>query len=149
MKGKLHKARDFYAGVLFILFGSYAVLGARSYPIGTSSRMGPGYFPTFLGLLLLLFGLISLGRAVWVNRESVAAFGYRPLVLVLAAIMIFALAVNSLGLLVATLALVFISSIGGWEFRLKETAVLYIVLAALAVGVFVLGLRLPFKVWPF
>jgi hypothetical protein len=67
---------------------------------------------------------------------------------VLGSVVVFAFLIKSLGLVVATLALVFISSLGGWEFRLKEVVILYIILAALAVSVFVYGLRLPFKVWP-
>ena len=148
MDVKIHKAKDFYAGLLFIFFGAYVMVGSRGYPMGAASRMGPGYFPTVLGGILILLGLIFVGRALWLSRKAIEPWGLRPLILVLGSVVAFAFLINSCGLVVATLALVFISCLGGWEFRLREVAILYIILAALAVGVFVYGLKLPFKVWP-
>lgn len=95
-----------------------------------------------------MFGLISVARAIWLTRSALEPWGLRPLILVLGSVVTFASLINSLGLVVATLTLVVIGSLGGREFRLKEVAILYLLLAALAVGVFVYGLRLPFKVWP-
>jgi hypothetical protein len=149
MKVRILKARDFYAGLLFILFGGYAVLGARAYPMGTSNRMGPGYFPALLGGILVLMGLICLGRALWFERQPVESWGLRPLFLVLGSVVLFSLLINKLGLVVAAFGLVLVSSLGGWEFRLREAVILYLILAALSVGVFVYGLKLPFRVWPF
>jgi len=148
MRVKIHKTRDFYCGLLFIFFGTCAILGVRHYPMGSANRMGPGYFPTTLGGILIIFGLISVVRAIWLTRSSLEPWGLRPLILVLGSVVTFASLINSLGLVVATLTLVVIGSLGGREFRLKEVAILYLLLAALAVGVFVYGLRLPFKVWP-
>lgn len=148
MKVKIHKTKDFYAGLLFIFFGASAIVVARNYPIGTAGRMGAGYFPILLGGLLIVFGLILIASAIWINREKIQPWGLRPLILVLGSVAVFALLIESLGLVVATLALIFISSLGSWEFRLKEVFIIYIILTALAVGVFVYGLKLPFKVWP-
>jgi len=148
MKVKIHKTKDFYAGLMFIFFGSYTVLTALSYPMGTTSRMGPGYFPTVLGGGLIMLGLICVAQALWFRRERIESWSLRPLILVLSSVVLFSFLINPLGLVIATLALVFISSMGGWEFRLKEVLALYIVLGALAIGIFVYGLRLPFKVWP-
>lgn len=148
MKIKIRYRRDFYSGLIFIFFGALAVLIARYYPMGTAVRMGPGYFPTILGGALALLGLIVSARSLWLSGEAIKLLALRPLVFVLGATLAFAYLIEPLGLVLATLALVIISSLGGWGFRLREVALLSLVLAVLAVGLFVYGLGLPFNMWP-
>ena len=148
MKIKIRNSKDFYAGLIFVFFGALSLLVARSYPMGTALRMGPGYLPTVLGSLLVLLGLIVTARALWLSGEAIKPLALRPLVFVLGATLAFALLIQSFGLIFATLALVIMSSVGGWEFRLREVAVLALVVTALAVALFVYGLGLPFNVWP-
>ena len=58
---KLQNPRDFLAGLLFMSFGAAALAMSQSYAIGTAARMGPGYFPRALGILLIVLGaLLSL-----------------------------------------------------------------------------------------
>jgi hypothetical protein len=140
--------KDFFAGLLFLGFGAGALVIARGYPMGSAMRMGPGYFPTLLGAVLVLLGLVLAARAFWFRGEPVGAWAFRPLVLVHGAVVVFALTVQSLGLVVATMALVGLSRLGGWDFRLLEVVVLSLFLAALGIGLFVYGLGLPFRVWP-
>lgn len=142
-------AKDFYAGLIFILLGLLAVATARNYPLGSIARMGPGYFPTVLGGVTAALGLAILARGLFsAGREPVGGFARRPLILVLGAVVLFALGIDSLGLAVAVLALIAVCSLSGPEFRLLEVAALSLGLAAMAVGVFVYGLGLPLKVWP-
>lgn len=148
MKIKIRSSKDFYSGLFFIFFGLLAVVVARAYPVGMALRMGPGYFPTLLGGLLTLLGLIIAGRALWASGEEVRSLALRPLVFVLGATLAFALMVRSLGLVLATLALVVVSSLGGWEFRLREVTILAFVLTGVAVALFVYSLGLPLSVWP-
>lgn len=140
-------SKDFYAGLLFIAFGSLAIVVARHYPMGSSLRMGPGYFPMVLGGLLVLLGVVTGLRALWI-REAVPPVALRPLVLVLGAVLAFALVVQGLGLVLATVALVVVSCLGGSGFRTREVIAICFVLTALVVGLFVYGLGLPFRVWP-
>lgn len=148
MKIKIRSSKDFYSGLIFIFFGVLAVLVARNYPTGTALSMGPGYFPTILGGVLTLLGLIIAARALWVSGEEVKSLALRPLVFVLGANLAFAVMIRSLGLVLATLALVFVSSLGGWEFRLREVTILAFVLTGVAVALFVYSLGLPLNVWP-
>ena len=67
--------------------------------------------------------------------------------LVFAGVLAFAFLIRPAGLILALLALVFISSFRDWEFRIHEVAVLYLVLTAMALGIFVYGLGLPFKLF--
>jgi len=148
VKIAIRATKDFFSGLIFIFFGVLVVLVARNYPMGSAVSMGPGYFPTLLGGVLTLLGFIIAARALWVSGEEVKSLALRPLVFVLGANLAFAIMVRSLGLVLATLALVFVSSLGGWEFRLREVTVLALALMALSVGLFVHGLGLPFNVWP-
>ena len=50
--------KDFYAGLLFIAFGVAAIVIGSNYALGTAARMGPGYFPRILGILLVTLGAI-------------------------------------------------------------------------------------------
>lgn len=148
MKIKIRSSKDFYSGLLFIFFGLLAVVVARVYPMGSAIRMGSGYFPTLLGGLLTLLGLIIAARALWASGERVGPLALRPLVFGLGATVAFALMVRSLGLVLATFVLVVISSLGGWEFRLREVTILAFVLTGVAVALFVYSLGLPLSVWP-
>lgn len=148
MKIKIRNSQDFYSGLFFVLFGLLAVVIARAYPMGTTVRMGPGYFPTLLGGALVLLGLIVAGRALWTRGDRIGYLALRPLLFVLGANLAFALMVRSLGLVLATFALVVTSCLGGWEFRLREVIALAFVLTGVAVALFVYGLGLPFNVWP-
>jgi hypothetical protein len=145
---KSHKSTDCYAGLIFICFGVLALLLARSLPMGTAMRMGPGYFPTMLGAMLALLGLIVSARGLWLGKGAIQPWFLRPLLLVFGAVLAFAFLIDTFGLLAATLALITLSSLGGQERRLWETALLSLMLMVLAVGLFVYGLGLPFKVWP-
>ena len=145
---RITNQKDFYAGLIFVFFGALAMLMARNYPMGSAARMGPGYFPTILGGIVSVLGFILLALGLLESGEAINPLVPRPLVLVLGAVLGFALFVDLLGLVLATLVLVVVSCLGGSEFRLREVAILYLVLAALAVGLFVFSLGLPIKVLP-
>ena len=61
--------RDYYGGALMAVIGVAAIIGGRDYPIGTLSRMGPGYFPVALGVILTLVGFAIAATARFANRR--------------------------------------------------------------------------------
>jgi hypothetical protein len=141
--------KDFWAGVMFVAFGAgMAAIAVNSYQMGSAVRMGPAYFPTVLGGLLALLGLILLARSCVLKGEKVARFHFRPLTLILVAVLAFGYSLKPLGLLGAIALLVFIGAFGGHEFKWKEVAILYVVMFVFSVLVFVKGLTLPFSVCP-
>jgi hypothetical protein len=144
----IRNRRNFYAGLLFSCFGVFAFLMARDYPMGTAVRMGAGYFPSILGGLLALLGAGIAVHGVWSTSSTVKRMAFRPLLLVLGAVLAFALLLDRAGLVLATFALIFISCLGGWQFRQREALVLFFCLIALARGIFHYGLGMFFKVWP-
>ena len=145
---EIRNSKDFYSGLIFIFFGVLAIGIARDYPMGTAVRMGPGYFPTILGGSLALLGLVVSARFLWLSGEAMEPWALRTLLFVLGATLAFGFLIQPLGLFLTTLLLVVLSCLGGWKFRLREVAILSLGLAALAVGLFVYALGLPFNVWP-
>lgn len=146
---KIKSPKDFWAGVMFIAFGLAAmVIALKSYQFGTSVRMGPGYFPAVLGGLLAVLGLITAGGSLVIEGPKVPQMHFRPLLLISAACVAYGYLMKPLGLVLATGILVFVSALGGHEFKWKEVTILAIVLIVFSVLVFVKGLTLPFPLWP-
>ena len=155
----MFKNQDFLAGLLFTLMGSAFGWAATSYRLGDSSRMGPGFFPLLLGVLLALLGSALMVRAM-LRRPAPAEPGermaYKPLVFVISANLVFGLALGGvpalgvppLGLIVGVYLLTFAASFGAEGRHLKETSLLATALAALSYVAFVVLLKLQFPVWP-
>jgi putative tricarboxylic transport membrane protein len=141
-------SKDFWAGVMFIAFGLAFVLLGHDYSMGTSVRMGPAYFPTVLGALLTLLGALIGGRSFLALGARLGHFALRPVILVLVSVVLFAVALEPLGLVVATFLLIFVGALAGSEFRWKETAGVYLILIAFSIVVFHYGLGMTFPLWP-
>ena len=79
---KLKNAKDFWSGVMFIAFGLFFAVFARQYDLGTAARMGPGYFPTMLGLLLMAIGAFIAFRGLRTEAEDghgdIDRFHFKP-----------------------------------------------------------------------
>jgi hypothetical protein len=148
MKQQIFNKKDFYTGLIFIFFGIIAILEARHYVMGNAARMGPSYFPSIIGIILVLLGLIISVRPLWLSGNANERIVLGPLLLVTFAVLTFTVLIESLGLVLATLPLIVISSFGHVEFNLRKVIVLYLVLVASAVCVFVYLLKIPFRVWP-
>jgi Tripartite tricarboxylate transporter TctB family len=145
---KICAPKDFWSGVMFIAFAAVALLAARGYSLGSAGRMGPGYFPLLLGLVLVGIGSLLIARSFVVAGEPVGRLQVVPLVTIALAVCLFAVSIESLGLVAALALVTFVSAWAGREFRLFEAGVLAAALAAFAVGIFVYALRLPLPVWP-
>jgi putative tricarboxylic transport membrane protein len=144
----LRNNRDFLAGLLFMLLGGLAVLLASDFPMGTTMRMGPGYFPTLIGGILFLFGAYLLVRGVRFGEKVRGAWGWRPLALITLSIVVFGFLLERLGLVPSALAMFFVAAAAGPEFRVKEVLILAVVMTVFSVLVFIWGLKLPYPLLP-
>jgi putative tricarboxylic transport membrane protein len=149
VSARIRSIADFLAGLMFLGFGAAAVLIGRNYPMGSAMRMGPGYFPTILGSLLALLGVAVLLRAMAGTATSPPVFSLKPLALILAAVVAFALTVERLGIIAAVALVVLVSAAASEQFRWREVVPLALIMAALAVGLFAKALGLPFQLTPF
>jgi len=140
--------KDFYSGLIFIAFGVAAIAIGSNYSLGTAARMGPGYFPRILGIMLLVLGAALALRALRIQGSPLPGIKWRPTLIVLGSVVLFGVMVNSAGLVISTITLIVLSSAASHEFRPKEALISGALLAALAVGVFVIGLKLQLPIWP-
>jgi Tripartite tricarboxylate transporter TctB family len=116
--------------------------------MGTAVRMGPGYIPFGLSLLLLGLGVLSCVRAFVVDGTRLEPWNLRPPIVISLSIAYFAFAIQSLGLVLTIFGLVVIGSFASSETRRWESIVLGVGLAFLSVLIFVQALRLPMQLWP-
>ena len=144
MNPDLRNNRDLIAGLLFIVLGGLAVVLARDYPFGSTIRMGPGYFPTVLGFILLLFGVTVLARGIRSGERVKGEWGWKPLALITLSIVLFGALLDRVGMIPAAVATLVAAAAAGREFRMKEALILAVVMTALSVAVFIYGLKLPY-----
>jgi len=90
---QLRNRQDFWSGVMFIVLGLGFSWQASSYQMGTAARMGPGYFPFWLGLVLALLGAIVLISALSkkATETAVEGFDWRIVFLVVGSVVLYAL----------------------------------------------------------
>ena len=138
--------KDFWSGLIYIFFGSSAILIARDYDMGTAIKMGPAYFPTILGGLLLVIGAIAVIRSFIVPGAPISAFAFKGLTLVIVSVVAFGLIVRGAGLAVALPLLVVISALASAKFRWRPTLIMAAGLTVFCVLVFLKGLGIPLPI---
>ena len=134
---------DFLTGLLFAALGLGFVVIARDYHLGTAQQMGPGYFPTVLGILLAVIGVVLTIKGMLVGSGRLEPFAWRLLAIVLASVVLFGLTVRGAGLVPAVILLTAVSLTASDRFRLATAAILAAVLAGFCWLVFTVGLGQP------
>ena len=142
----MRNPKDFWTGLIYIFFGSSAILIAREYGMGTAVKMGPAYFPIILGGLLIGIGAISVTRSFIVPGAPIGSFAFKGLMLVVFSVVLFGFVVRGAGLAVALPALVIISALASSRFRWRPTLIMAAGLTIFCVFVFLKGLGIPLPV---
>ncbi|NLC35626.1 MAG: tripartite tricarboxylate transporter TctB family protein [Alcaligenaceae bacterium] len=147
---QLRNKQDFWSGVMFVALGIGFALGATNYSMGTAARMGPGYFPFWLGVCLAVLGaVVAIGALKEKAEENeVDKFDFRILFIIIGSVVLCGVVMNSLGIYISVFLLVFISSLASHEFNwivALATAIFLVLFVWLA---FIKGLGLIFPLWP-
>ena len=148
---KIKSQRDFWSGLMFIVAGAVFAVGATNYSMGSSARPGPGYFPLILSVLMAILGAVVLFKALTIETDDgdpIGAFAWRPLIVIVAAIAVFGLALPRLGMLITVPILIFITSLAGDEFHWKGVLINALVLTVGAWAIFIWGLKLTIPLYP-
>lgn len=148
---KIKSQRDFWSGLMFLVVGLAFAWGATEYDFGTSAQPGPGYFPFGLGILLALLGGLVLFKALTLESEGgdpVGPIAWRPLLVIVAAIVIFGLALPRLGLACTLPLLIAISSLADGQFRWRDVLISSAVLTLGSWALFIVALKLTIPLWP-
>lgn len=151
----LRNAKDFWSGVLFAAVGLFFIVNVQELRLGTAARMGPAYFPTILGglltllgLLLVLRGFLSRASLTTADAHRVEPFHWRILTLILGSVLVFSFLLNTCGVLLAVGAMIFVSACAEKKVHWKETLAVVVVLDAIVWVTFVYGIGMQIPVWP-
>jgi hypothetical protein len=147
---QLRNKQDFWSGAMFVVLGLGFAIKATGYQMGTAARMGPGYFPFWLGMVLALLGAtVLIGSLLPKATEThVDRFDWRVVCLVVGAVMLYGLVLKFLGVYISVFLLVVVSSLASHEFSWKIAVANGVFLAIFAYLAFIKGLGLIFPLWP-
>jgi len=155
---KIGHPKDFWGGVLFAAIGLlFAViafgikpLGIPGYAMGVPARMGPAFFPFYLGLILFVLGvIIAVGGFRHTGPdEKFPTFHWKPIFFILGAVLMFGIILKAVGMLLAGIMLVVVAGFGSATFSLKRSLILAVCLVTFCALVFVGGLKLPIPLCP-
>jgi hypothetical protein len=144
MKTELTKNKDFWAGMMLIVIGCAAMFIARDYRFGSALRMGPGFFPTILSCILIVFGVCIMAVGLKSGEKIQEHLSLRALILLPLSLVLFGVLMEKAGFIPALVGLVFVSAASGREFRFGEVLLLTVLLTVAAAALFIWGLSLPY-----
>ncbi|WP_422650784.1 tripartite tricarboxylate transporter TctB family protein [Cupriavidus sp. H18C1] len=147
---RIRSQKDFASGLMFVLVGLGFSFVARGYSMGTAAKMGPGYFPFLLGLVLAALGaLVLLGSlSSKGEQDRMDRWDIKILLWILGSVVLFGLLLKPLGMVLSVFVLVVVSSMASHEFSWKGALLNSVVLVLISLGAFVYGINLQMPVWP-
>ncbi|VCU70158.1 Tripartite tricarboxylate transporter TctB family protein [Pigmentiphaga humi] len=147
---RIQSQQNFWAGVMFVILGLFFATFAVEYQMGTAAKMGPGYFPFWLGVILAVLGAVVAiaGLSPKAERTEVAKFNYKTLGVIIGNVVLFGILLRYLGLYVSAFLLVVLSSMASHEFKWKVAILNGICLVVAIHFIFIVGLGLIFPLWP-
>ncbi|KQP43262.1 tripartite tricarboxylate transporter TctB family protein [Pseudorhodoferax sp. Leaf274] len=151
--------KDFFSGLMFTVVGVAFAWGATTYTVGNGARMGPGYFPLMLGIVMAIIGMIITFTSLvteTADGDKIGKWAWKQVVFILGANLAFgillgglpSIGIPAMGMIAAIYALTIISSLAGHEFHLKSVLILATVLAIGSYFAFIWALKLQIQVWP-
>lgn len=159
-KLRIADPKSFLTGLFYLAFGLGSVLVSLGYTLGSLARIGPGYFPLLLGLLLIALGLLVSLRALgWRDTETPSESSQNAwsflldrdlltLAWIIASVVLFGLLLKQIGLLLAIFLLVFIASLASHERNYTRILITALVITLLSYLVFIKGLGVLLPIWP-
>jgi putative tricarboxylic transport membrane protein len=141
----LRNQKDLLAGGIFAAIGLTFFLAARALPFGSTGRMGPGYFPLVLSLLLVASGVLVFLRGLIVRGDAPGPLAIRGLLCVVAGAVVFAILVRPAGFAPALAGSMLVTSLAHPGTRFAPTLILVPAVVAASCMIFIVGLGLP---WP-
>jgi hypothetical protein len=144
---RIRSPQDLGAAGVLVVIGLAGAYFGRDLAFGTAGRMGPGYFPIILSWIIVAVGVILAVRALTIEGPRIEPVQLRPIVVIIAAILMFGFLISAVGLAISAVLLTILAAYARRDVNLAETALLGIGLAAFTVMVFVYGLSQPLPAW--
>lgn len=153
MQPRIKNPQDFWSGIFFIALGVLAIYLSRDYPMGSALQPGPGYFPTWLGGIMIGFGAVIGALSFKLEGEAdqglaLRDWGFRPWLVLPATLAIYAMMMEAeLGFVPSLVVLIIGCALAHKDVHWTETILLSIFVTAAAVAIFVYGLGLPYRLF--
>ena len=144
MKFELRKNKDFWAGIMLIGIDAAAMFISRDYRFGAALRMGPGFFPTILGGILIAFGVCIMAAGIRSGEQIHGTLSVRALIMLPLSLVLFGILMELGGFIPALVVLVFVSAASGREFKIVEVLLLTVVMTVASTALFIWGLGMPY-----
>ena len=150
---RIKNLQDFWSGTFFIALGALAIYLSRDYPMGSALQPGPGYFPVWLGGIMIGFGALIAGLSFKLQGEAgkrlaLREWGFRPWLVLPITLAIYALLMEAdFGFVPSLMVLIVGSALAHKDVHWPETILLSIFVTAGAVAIFVYGLGLPYRLF--
>lgn len=144
----LRSGQDLLCGAMFAAVGAGALWVGRNYPMGSPVRLGSGVFPWLLSWGLIGIGAIIFVKGLLTDGPRLTGWAWRPVLLITLAAVAFALLIEPVGLVGTMLVTMGLGALAGDGHKLRELAVFMLVMIVLAIGIFIWGLGMPIKVFP-
>lgn len=148
--GAIRNRKEFTLGLLYAAVGAFFALTSLDYDFGTRIRIGPGYFPFWLGVILAGIGVAILLRSLSPETESARLpdFHIRGLIIVFGSLALFAALLKLLGAFFGVVLLVVLASVASHEFDLRKSLIWALIVAAFCAVLFVVLLDVQIPLWP-
>ena len=144
---RVRSPQDFWAGLLFVVFGCGALWFGRDLVVGALTRMGPGYIPRVLSLAMIGIGAFLALRSLVLEGPQIERSRFRPQIFVLLAIIVFGLLIERIGLWPTVIAFTILASLASYEMKWIEMVTLAIWLSIASVILFIYLLGQAMEIW--
>lgn len=148
MQERTRPGSDLVAGLLLVAFGLAGAWMALDLRMGTAVSMGPGYYPLLVFGAIVLLGAVVAVRGWRGEGLRAAAPLWRPIVCITASLLAFALLIEHAGFVVAGMVSMLLSIKAQSHLDWRRALVLSSLTVAATALIFVVGLKLPFPLWP-
>jgi hypothetical protein len=147
MRIKNRDTTDVIGGLFLTGLGLFFAIYAQRYNMGTLNRMGPGYFPVVLGVVMALLGLLVAVPA-WFRAGIGPDISWKTLFIVIGSVVLFGATLQSLGLMAASMITVVVASLADNDITWRTRALMAAGVAPIIYLIFIFGLGMTIPVWP-
>ncbi len=140
--------KDLLSGLMFIVIGAGGLYFGSDFPMGTPVRLGTGVFPAILSWGLIVIGVIVFIQGLLITGEPVGNWAWRPVVLIGIAAGLFAVLIEPAGLIVSMIVLMGFGALAGDDHTVREFSIFSVIMVVMALAMFIWGLGMPIKVFP-
>ena len=144
---RVRSPQDVGAAIVFIVIGLAGLYLGKGLTFGTASQMGPGFFPTWLNFLIIAIGVGVGVKALAVEGPPIERFQLRPILFIVAAIVVFGFLIQAVGLALSAALMTIFAAYARRGVKVTETILLAAGLAVFSVILFIYALGQAVPAW--